>query len=518
MSKQPSKDRSLLLLVVAVVVLLSWISAPRLLRHFAHVEPLFFSTSELDAVEPAGGRAYVAELDPSPWQERWVELSENGRALTWSGDRQRVRQEGAGLFHHNPRGLLFAASDDSDPKSNGRRYLVRRPRDLSSGIGLGLVLGFTVLHGLLAFLVADGLRRSLSRHRVTRLVLGIALTAATATLSLFVLGRVLPVSDFDTLGERLNQYRSLRHRIDTIFLGSSRIYRHLDPLVFSRVLTENGKSAEAFNLGMPDMRMLEVLYFAEQILETSSGRIERLVVECEPDPLFLREANRGTIRVIRWHDFRTLRRALPEIFRTEPSWARRSLLAYERVSAFAHRFASPGRGVDAVKQWLRRQPRWIDPARRGFLALDEELADPASEVDRLDLVRRYSELHDRTAEWQRTVERLRRTEMGGQLKDRFELELFRQLQALADRHRVELVFVLSPNPVRHPNLIHAAEIGVVERLIRFDDPDAYADFYSLASRFDRHHLNGTAARRMTRMLAERMLDQSAPSAALGPAP
>jgi hypothetical protein len=340
---------------------------------------------------------------------------------------------------------------------------------------------------------------------------GLSCVGATALAFVAVLwlcdGR-LPESSADVLGEKLRQYGDVAREIDTVFLGSSRVYRHLDPVTFAQTYAEHGQAASAFNLGVPDMRMLEVLYLAERVFERSP-ELRLLVVEPEEDPLFIRDENRLTQRVRRWHHISTLRRILPEIWQAEAPAAERVLTLLDRLDLVAHRVSLVGRGIDWLDALLRRSSRWIEPEHRGFLSLDDDRLHPRTEADRLGLERRYSDLHEAVPAWEQALERLRRSSPEGQLTDRYELRLFAELQRLADRHRVELVFLVSPRIGRLPNLVHAREAGIVDRLVRFDDPERYPDFYQLSNRYDRHHLDGDAARQMTRLLALELAGQNA---------
>jgi hypothetical protein len=516
--------RGACLLVLALLSVAGWIVAPGLARHLAHQAPLLDERVALADLAPAGGRAFRADLAPTPWGAGWIEVREDGRPLERVGNGRAVRERGAGAFTVLSRadglGVLLAATDDSDPRVNGRRYTVRRPRELDPRLVRAWIVAFALLQAATVTSVLLGLWR--------RGVLASAPLAGLATIAALAVlcgldGRI-PESSADLLGEKLRQYAAVADRVDTVFLGSSRVYRHLDPATFDATFAEHGRQARSFNLGVPDMRMLETLHLAERLLRRAPA-IERLIVEAESDPLFVREENRATQRVRRWHDFGTLRRALPAILDAGASPPETTIAVLDRLELFAWRASLVGRGLDGIDALLDRPARWIEPEQRGFLSLDADRRAPRTERDREGLERRWRELHEAEPDWRRTVARLRRTSPAGEPTDPFELRLFAELEALAARHGVELVFVDSPRPERRPNLAHAAEIGIVGRLVRFDDPDRYPDFYALEGRYDRHHLDEEAAKRMTRLLALELLgvreddgDGPATTPPLGPAP
>lgn len=518
---------SWLLLALAVLAAAGWLLAPAVLAHLAYETPLLFERVPLPEPIPAGGRAFRAEVETAPWRTGHFQVLEDGEPLEWARHPSEVRRRGNGRYHVNPGAVLFAPRgitvDDRSSGSttafpaaiDGRRFELRRPRPIHESAVHALGAAFAVLHGILTLLLARGLRREAGGLGALAFgLLPVLAAVAALTITLGVCAALLPESRGDLLGEKLEQFEEL-HRaeaFDTVFLGSSRTYRHLDPATWTETFAAAGSSSRAFNLGVPEMRMPELLHLAEDLLASpGGGAIRRLVVEPEPKPLFGHEANRLTSRNIRWHDVGTLRRLWPGIQKESRNSAHATLLLFDRLEPAARRLLLIGRGLDLLEWAFGPPTRHIEPSRLGFLSLDQDRAAPRTADDRADLERRYAELHElpnpeaARRDWQRRMARLRRTPAGGRALDPYELELFAELQALADARGVELVFVLSPRPDRHPNLVHAAETGVVEHLIRFDDPDRHPAFYARSGRYDRHHLNDEQALRMTRMLARAVL-------------
>ena len=81
---------------------------------------------------------------------------------------------------------------------------------------------------------------------------------------------------------------------------------------------------------------------------------------------------------------------------------------------------------------------------------------------------------------------------------------------------MRVVFLLDPGPLEKPNLVWAAENGVVSTLLRFDDPGRLPELYDPALRFDRHHVSKAGAAIYTREIARRILASGEPAAAAEP--
>ena len=108
----------------------------------AYRPPTVSRTLELRAMAPAGGVAYVAHVgalsrkilvvpsDEEPGGSR-MQLTEDGRPLgPANSGHDRIRAGGHGQYSHWGEHVYFSASDNSDPRSNGRRYTFSVPREL----------------------------------------------------------------------------------------------------------------------------------------------------------------------------------------------------------------------------------------------------------------------------------------------------------------------------------------------------------------------------------------------------
>jgi hypothetical protein len=397
--------------------------------------------------------------------------------------------------------LLFWSLQWSDAAPDGRLVSWAFVRPALIGAAL-------VLHGVLLVLL---LVRAGSGERVRSLLprIGLAGLGVLATVAfLGAANTTLRLAGDDLLSAKLRQYERIADQVDTVFIGSSRIYRHLDPVVYDRVRSERGDPGLSFNLGVPDMRMLEVLYLAEWVFERSE-KIELLVIEATADPLELPEWNRKAERTVAWHDEKAMARIRRGIAQLDASEEERASLLAAHLEPFERRMSAVGRGLRLLdsEEWPG-----LPAAQRGYQSLEQNQRHPISEDEAAELVERWNRLHERPGDWRRSLARLERQGTGGHTTDAFEQELFAELEALAARKGARVLWLVSPGPTRRPNLIAAAEKRLVQDVLRFDDPARYPEFYAAAGRFDRHHLNDGMAARMTTLVAEAVLaeDKTAP--------
>jgi hypothetical protein len=88
---------------------------------------------ELGAVAPESGHCFIASLPPGLLSDRdsasALRLYEDEREIgPGRASHADIRAQGGGRFSHWGEQLYFSSSDNSDPRSNGRRYTVREVR------------------------------------------------------------------------------------------------------------------------------------------------------------------------------------------------------------------------------------------------------------------------------------------------------------------------------------------------------------------------------------------------------
>ncbi len=335
---------------------------------------------------------------------------------------------------------------------------------------------------------APGLRRGL---RGLAIFAGVFACAALALRALTPPYLVTP-----EIGRKLAHLAGDPHRYDTLFIGSSYVYRGVVPSLFDAVTRERGLPTTSFNFGVPGMRGLETEFVLEQVLSLEPRRLRWVWIE--PNDLARRpdSENRESERFQAWHDLRQTWRAL-DLWRggrrpgyDAAEWSR------EHLPAFARHLLGPGRGVD----WMRalRDPVGLEPepGYDGFDALDVS-EGPDIERRHADFVRRLDVFRERTARVASGIA------AGGVALEPFERRFLLRL-----RHRVEaagarVIFFVPPLPyLRSQYPVRAAALGVVPVTLNYTDPQRHPELYDPALRFDQSHLNREGARRFTRLLAE----------------
>ncbi len=474
------------------------------MSHLAADEPLWLETVVLEEFQPAQGLAFRSRLpsgSDSRWSPRFTTVFEDGKPL------ERVSrpavQRAPGAFAIGKVAFL-SPSDRSDPRSSSRVYEARLPGRISSAIATSLVFLFFGLHVAVVLLFLP----SLLRHRPSApalLFVGLALAGFAITRG--VADRLPLTAGTDLLGERLDRIRDDKDAFDALFLGSSRVYRQLDPRVFDEVFAERGETMRSFNLGTPGTRMFEVLDTARWVLALRPKRLRLLVVDCSSDPMRVERENLQTARVIRYHGVRNTVIFLRAIAASRDSPAEKLVEAGRHLFPAALQIGNVGRGLGWVASATGERSPFVPARNQGYFSLDEQFRQPDRQrYEALELSKRYQDLHSDLEHYGELVRRLPGRQKRRPKLDELEIALFRTLQEEAGNEGVRVVFLIDPRVLPRHDLVAAFELGAVESLLRFDNPERFPALYEPSNRFDIHHLNERTAQIYTRLVAESLLE------------
>jgi len=216
-------------------------------------------------------------------------------------------------------------------------------------------------------------RRMLGRGLGAAMVFALALWLGSQGLRAWL--RQLPGISVEEPGSpRLKSVHWREHgaEYDLVMLGSSRIFRQLDPEIFVLACERRELSIKAYNYGLPGMRGYECLQRVEDLLRDKPERLKWLVIELLPNDPWLPAANLHALREIQWHTPYLTRLALERSWRAEtPRRAKFQQLGYHAYQGAA-RFLNLGAVENAWLQWLDTSPPVVDLAKAGFFGLEHD--------------------------------------------------------------------------------------------------------------------------------------------------
>jgi hypothetical protein len=278
---------------------------------------------------------------------------------------------------------------------------------------------------------------------------------------------------------------------DTLFIGSSRVYHGVSPRIFDAATAAAGKPTHSFNLGTNGMFPPESLHIARTILAMRPPRLRRIFLEVA-SAHGLPDAARPTIRQVYWQDFDALLYAIRRARLDYPVTERKYRLhkAWQEVSDAATLFArnqlNIGRFIpdpDALpNQAYKTTDLVLGPDRDGFFPAPNVMTG----VERHQFAIALASMRDGTA----------KPHPG----DSLNRQDYLRIRDLIAGSGIELILLITPSTTRDYHAALNAPSG--PRLLAFDDPVHYPEFYLPERRFDYDHLNDVGATIFSQELAK----------------
>jgi hypothetical protein len=288
-----------------------------------------------------------------------------------------------------------------------------------------------------------------------------------------------------------------RGDFDTLFIGSSRIYRHIIPAVFDEQMKTFGGKTRSFNFGLDGMRPPESFYYSRSILQAGSHRLKWVFVELCPLFTKLQEANAEGERTVGWHDASDTLLVLRENHNERPAWPELLRLDLLHLESFALRQGNLGGGIDLVRHLHGTPPNLqkVPAEWRPFDGFSPDGRSPAvgKKRDQLEATIQAASAHPAP----RALPPLLR----GTVRD------------LADcirRCGATPVFVVMPTLRPQENLASLREQGIDAEFISLASVDRFPELYRLDLRADADHFVGAGPKLITSALARESAGLFAP--------
>lgn len=313
--------------------------------------------------------------------------------------------------------------------------------------------------------------------------------------------------DVPVVSDKLAVLAARRDTVDTLFIGSSRVYNHLSPRVFDAELRAVGLASNSLNLGVSAMRPPESFQMLDRALALRPARLRRVVLELANVIPALEPGERDTRRMTAWHRPGATAWTLGAIVLAYDWPWRKAGWFYEHSLLGVRGFAHIGDARDAVLG----VPRTDRTVGTEGLGADGDGFAPTRKAQKPDepACRRF--LADLPA-YERAVAALRTPAPASLWQQRepvnvlLRCELSRRVAALRSRGIETILFL---PPVTRPDdglraLAASGEINGAPAFV-FNDPDRYPELYRVEVRADAEHLDEEGAGLLTRLLARRVV-------------
>lgn len=100
-------------------------------------------------------------------------------------------------------------------------------------------------------------------------------------IGITIFSQIIPSPEIPLVTSRLENFAKNKDKYNAVFIGSSRIYRHIVPSEFDKLMERRGKEIKSYNFGIYSMRSLESYFFLKKILAMEPKNLEYVFIELE---------------------------------------------------------------------------------------------------------------------------------------------------------------------------------------------------------------------------------------------
>lgn len=289
---------------------------------------------------------------------------------------------------------------------------------------------------------------------------------------------------------------------NTIFIGSSRVNRQIDPMLFDEVTAAHGEKTRSYNLGIDGMFAFEDSFFAERIFAARPLKLRYVFLE--PAIYLPSHAERfpDTARGIYWHDLKRTSLVVQELLDIpKPSGKKRG-----KWKKFWTRLPAkwPSLSVHLIAFGKR-----ATNLGRGSLLLSDAFFPVGTSIVQSETSTGFdpfkmNDTSEQPALLRTFDEDLAKVMVSPAKPSAYSPEARRNLSLIMKLIRnsgATPIFLISPSP--SPLTYYPPKEGTA--LLDFSDPRRWPNLYLRDERHDVAHFNASGAERYTKTLAEEWL-------------
>lgn len=281
-------------------------------------------------------------------------------------------------------------------------------------------------------------------------------------------------------------------KYNTIFLGSSRIYRQLDAEKFDE-FTE--KETHSFNFGLPATSNPEIYFIAEKLLEDENFRPETLLLEVTPYATINRK-NFGKVKTYYYLNWDYLKFSIKNIL--NPDWGVWKKL-YNSFSLSISVFYSLLDPSVKESNSLKDYEKIGSTMRHGYLSLEQDVREGNTNflVRKEKLLKNPKKLNFKVnvalKEFEKPLKKLNVAAHSQKLNE---------LSQICRDKGIELIFMILPRYSEYVSVLNIKENEKEFEFIELADGKKYPEFYQTGYSFDAGHLNEKGAKLFSEKMAE----------------
>lgn len=297
---------------------------------------------------------------------------------------------------------------------------------------------------------------------------------------------------------------------DTLFVGSSILFRGIHPEAIQRTFAKRGETVEVLNLGIPGLHAFEMEHLLHHLAEAGVSA-DRLFIEHLRRQIQPLAPAKLTDRSIYWRTLPVTWSALRTIALADRSLREKLTTSWLQLRLMMRRYSNYATGPEILKlafsdddtyEYLRETELFN---QHGYQDPDSLKTEKAAERRRLFLEQREM-FKARVQNTVRLLETWNDDPDPERALERYDTESVERQFAEAEEIADEVVVVLPPTLSSPAQALALEMVGAYPRVLHLCDPLTYPVLYGRDLRFDHAHLNLRGAQTFSRALVNGYFD------------
>lgn len=307
---------------------------------------------------------------------------------------------------------------------------------------------------------------------------------------------VSPEPYIPVLSDKIHYFQEHKNEFDVIFIGSSHVYRNINPIVFDTELSKHNFNYKSFNFGVSSMNLIEQRFLLQTIINEKPKNLKYIFVE----PLLelnLALKNLETTRVSYFSNWQNTSFAITYIFNLQKSLFYKINQARAFTLAFMRHLFNVGtlssKIFDSTSINDTGELKLANFSQQGFFALDDE-RDESLEQNRqnfLKTVDKYQHLLTQNY----SISKSRK-----HLLSHMQLNVLKEMQENVSQINAQIVFMITPG---FTNINHASQVAdtLKAKTVNYSlfnyyqgQGNDFKEIYQQQYWFDEFHLNKAGAK------------------------
>jgi hypothetical protein len=349
-----------------------------------------------------------------------------------------------------------------------------------------------------------------SGRNVLRALANVAIGATSFLFTCFALRLVLPFPEIDGgVSQKFRFFAAHKDEFDTLFIGSSRVYFQISPVIFDRITRESGRPTRSFNFGIGGMYLPETAYLLEQILDLKPRNLKWVFIEYDEVQTKWSPENQTSRRALYWADWKRVSLLFRKLTDggTDPLWrpnpeklrdiirqqndgkGTASLLAFY-AGQLEKNYTNFSRAADVFGRFFGRDPKarrasYLGAANDGYVIRPNRMSP------------------DKAAAYERALAAAM-AEAGAHPLSNYAVEGYGQCAWEVRKIGAVPIFLSTPS---------TTEVGVATNdtripgvLMAFNDPRIYPSLFQTSARRDGQHLTKSGSEEFSRLVATNFVE------------